>query len=319
MLGESPRSVDAKKRIGYLPEETYLYRYLTAFETLDFFGSLFNLSKAERRSRADQLLEMVGLSHARNRIVGEFSKGMARRIGLAQAMINDPEFLVLDEPTSGLDPIGCREVKDLILTLKKRGKTVLVTSHLLSDMEDVCDRVVILYGGKIRAGGSLNTLLKISTSDTVTLPHLEGAAMKKMLSMLREFAPEDQIRISQPHMTLEEFFLDVVAKAKADTGNETAGAQVGSGVAEYLSAGTKTETGEKLLKKLSGEEKGPVPEKLAAAPEKLPDESVLNQLKAESPDVQAQRAYEQALARDQEKLTEANAKLQSLLGGTKKD
>ena len=108
VLGRSPRAVESKRQIGYLPEETHLYKHLTAFETLDFFGALFGLSAEERKNRADQLLEMVGLSHARNRAVGEFSKGMARRIGLAQAMINDPEFLILDEPTSGLDPIGCR-------------------------------------------------------------------------------------------------------------------------------------------------------------------------------------------------------------------
>ncbi|MBR2723191.1 MAG: ABC transporter ATP-binding protein, partial [Lentisphaeria bacterium] len=142
VLGRSPQAVESKKEIGYLPEESYLYKYLTAEETLDFFGSLFDLSKEERERRIEQLLDMVGMSHARRRRVGEFSKGMARRIGLAQAMINDPEFLILDEPTSGLDPLGCKEVKDLILMLKKRGKTVLVTSHLLSDVEDVCDRVI---------------------------------------------------------------------------------------------------------------------------------------------------------------------------------
>ena len=137
VLGRAPQAVESKKEIGYLPEESYLYKYLTAEETLDFFGSLFDLSKEERERRIEQLLDMVGMSHARRRRVGEFSKGMARRIGLAQAMINDPEFLILDEPTSGLDPLGCKEVKDLILMLKKRGKTVLVTSHLLSDVEDV--------------------------------------------------------------------------------------------------------------------------------------------------------------------------------------
>ncbi len=137
VMGRSPRAVETKREIGYLPEESYLYKYLTAEETLDFFGGLFNLSKAERKMRIEQLLDMVGMSHARNRRVGEFSKGMARRIGLAQAMINDPDFLILDEPTSGLDPLGCKEVKDLIMTLKKRGKTVLITSHLLSDIEDI--------------------------------------------------------------------------------------------------------------------------------------------------------------------------------------
>ena len=119
VFGKAPSDVKTKKDIGYLPEETYLYKYLNAIETLDFFGSLFNLSAAERKRRAEQLLDMVGLSHAKHRQVGEFSKGMARRIGLAQAMINDPSLLILDEPTSGLDPLGCREVKDLIIMLKK--------------------------------------------------------------------------------------------------------------------------------------------------------------------------------------------------------
>ena len=172
VLGKAPRAVETKKAIGYLPEESYLYKYLTAEETLDFFGSLFNLSRAERKNRIDQLLDMVGLAHARHRRVGEFSKGMARRIGLAQAMINDPSLLIFDEPTSGLDPLGCREVKDLIMELKKRGKTVLITSHLLSDVEDICDRVVILYGGKVRAQGSLNELLTVSDSTRIVTPTL---------------------------------------------------------------------------------------------------------------------------------------------------
>ena len=122
-------------------------------------GTTYILLKSEAEAleipmiSESQLLEMVGLSHVKRRRVGEFSKGMQRRIGLAQAMINDPALLILDEPTSGLDPLGCREVKDLILNMKKRGKTVLVTSHLLSDVEDICDRVIILYGGKVRATG----------------------------------------------------------------------------------------------------------------------------------------------------------------------
>ena len=175
VLGRSPRAVETKREIGYLPEESYLYKYLTAEETLDFFGSLFNLSRADRKKRIDQLLDMVGMAHARRRRVGEYSKGMARRIGLAQAMINDPEFLILDEPTSGLDPLGCKEVKDLILTLKARGKTVLITSHLLSDIEDVCDRVIILYGGKVRAMGGLGELLTVSDENRIVTPALPQA------------------------------------------------------------------------------------------------------------------------------------------------
>ncbi|MGC8989440.1 MAG: ABC transporter ATP-binding protein, partial [Verrucomicrobiia bacterium] len=132
VFGHSPRHVATKQRIGYLPEESYLYRYLDSAETLDFFGNLFHLPNKERRKRIEQLLEMVGLAEVRRRTIGEFSKGMQRRIGLAQALINDPDLVLLDEPTSGLDPIGCREVKDLILALARRGKTVILSSHLLA-------------------------------------------------------------------------------------------------------------------------------------------------------------------------------------------
>src|SRR5207249_5165941 len=151
VFGHSPRHVRTKSRIGYLPEESYLYRYLNSRETLEFFGKLFSLPTGERKNRTEQLLEMVGLSSARTRAVGEFSKGMQRRIGLAQALINDPDLVILDEPTSGLDPIGCREVKDLVLALAQRGKTVILSSHLLSDVEDVCDRVVLYYRGQFQS------------------------------------------------------------------------------------------------------------------------------------------------------------------------
>src|SRR5580704_15071523 len=155
VFGHSPRHVATKSRIGYLPEESYLYRYLNSYETLDFFGNLFRLPRGERDQRSEQLLDMVGLSQTRTRAVGEFSKGMQRRIGLAQALVNDPDLVILDEPTSGLDPIGCREVKDLIRALARRGKTVILSSHLLTDVEDVCDRVVIYYGGRVQAMGTL--------------------------------------------------------------------------------------------------------------------------------------------------------------------
>ena len=146
IFDQSPDDVKTKERIGYLPEESYLYRYLNSKETLDFFGGLFALDPKEKAKREEQLLEMVGLTANQLRAVGEFSKGMQRRIGLAQALINDPDLVILDEPTSGLDPVGCREIKDLILNLKARGKTIILSSHLLADVEDVCDRAVIYYG-----------------------------------------------------------------------------------------------------------------------------------------------------------------------------
>src|SRR6201989_2429415 len=196
VFGHSPRHVATKSRIGYLPEESYLYRYLNSHETLDFFGNLFRLPSGERDKRAEQLLEMVGLSQTRTRAVGEFSKGMQRRIGLAQALINDPQLVILDEPTAGLDPIGCREVKDLILALARRGKTVILSSHLLSDVEDVCDRVVIYYGGKIQAFGTLKELLATPDAIRITTPILPRETLQRVLEVIRKDVAEgDKIKI----------------------------------------------------------------------------------------------------------------------------
>ena len=244
VFGRDPRDTAIKRRMGYLPEESYLYKYLTAEETLDFYGALFNLPKPERRRRTEQLLEMVGLAHARRRPIGEFSKGMARRIGLAQAMINDPDLLILDEPTSGLDPIGCREMKNLISLLKSRGKTVVVCSHLLGDVEDICDRVVIMYGGKIRAEGTLGELLTVSDVNTITVPALASEEMKKALASLRELLHGEEFKVDHPKKSLEEFFLDVIEKAKAESVS-TSGVLSGGKVAEYLSGDASGK--EKLL------------------------------------------------------------------------
>ncbi|MCF7855269.1 MAG: ABC transporter ATP-binding protein [Candidatus Pacebacteria bacterium] len=235
VLGESPRRVDTKRRIGYLPEDSYLYRYLTAAESLDFFGALFGMYPSERAKRSEQLLEMVGLSSARGRPVGEFSKGMARRIGLAQALINDPELVILDEPTAGLDPIGCREVKNLIRLLAERGKTVILCSHLLSDVEDVCDEVAVLYGGQLCAQGSLREMLKIEEKTRIVAPRLEPGQLEQVLATLRSAANAGDIQVDQPSMSLEEFFLDVVRQAR-EASVETAGAQSGGRIADYLQA-----------------------------------------------------------------------------------
>ena len=250
VFGHSPRHVQTKSRIGYLPEESYLYRYLNSRETLDFFGNLFHLSKSERDNRAEQLLEMVGLGKTQTRAVGEFSKGMQRRIGLAQALINDPDLVILDEPTAGLDPIGCREVKDLIIALARRGKTVILSSHLLSDVEDVCDRVVIYYGGKIQAAGTLKELLAEPDTLRITTPVLPRETLERVLEIIRKDVSSGEVRVDNPTQNLESYFLDVVAKARA--ANETSGAQSGARVAEYLRGGveTKPQT-EKVLEKLS--------------------------------------------------------------------
>jgi ABC-2 type transport system ATP-binding protein len=251
VFGHSPRHVQTKSRIGYLPEESYLYRYLNSRETLDFFGNLFHLSKDERDNRAEQLLEMVGLGKTQTRAVGEFSKGMQRRIGLAQALINDPDLVILDEPTAGLDPIGCREVKDLIVALARRGKTVILSSHLLSDVEDVCDRVVIYYGGKIQAAGTLKELLAEPDTLRITTPVLPKQTLERVLEIIRHDISSGEVRVDNPTQNLESYFLDVVAKAR-EAAHETSGAQSGAHVAEYLRGGIELQPAtEKVLEKLS--------------------------------------------------------------------
>ena len=244
-------------RIGYLPEESYLYRYLNSRETLDFFGNLFHLSPAERRQRTEQLLDMVGLGKTQTRAVGEFSKGMQRRIGLAQALINDPDLIILDEPTAGLDPIGCREVKDLIVALARRGKTVILSSHLLSDVEDVCDRVVIYYGGKIQAAGTLKDLLAEPDTLRITTPVLPRETLEKVLAIIRQDVATGEVRVDNPTQNLESYFLDVVANARA--ANETSGAQSGARVAEYLRGGVEAQpAADRVLEKLSLPQATPV-------------------------------------------------------------
>src|SRR6266496_4230184 len=269
VFGHSPRHVATKSRIGYLPEESYLYRYLNSHETLDFFGNLFSLSPQERQQRSEQLLEMVGLTQTRTRAVGEFSKGMQRRIGLAQALINDPDLILLDEPTAGLDPIGCREVKDLILALARRGKTVLLSSHLLSDVEDVCDRVVIYYGGRIQAMGPLQQLLSKPDTVRITTPLLSREKMQRVLELIRADVAEDKIKIDNPTQNLESYFLDVVARAKQSAA-ETSGATSGGRVAAYLQGGADGPPAtEKILERLTLPTAAPPPGK-EAAPEPRP-------------------------------------------------
>ena len=314
VFGRSPRAVETKREIGYLPEESYLYKFLTAEETLDFFGSLFNLSAADRKQRIDQLLEMVGLAHARRRRVGEFSKGMARRIGLAQAMINDPAFLILDEPTSGLDPLGCREVKDLILALKKRGKTVLITSHLLSDVEDICDRVIILYGGKVRAEGALDDLLAVNNETRIMTPTLPKPAMDQLLNILRANLDGEEFRIDHPRRTLEEFFLDVIATAKRES-VETSGVVSSGKIAEYLAPDADKNTVlENLLATPEVMNTAPA-DKAAETPVSKTEsttDKIAEALKESTVTAPAEPVKPQPDAA--EKLADANRKLDSLLG-----
>jgi len=318
VFGHSPRHVQTKSRIGYLPEESYLYRYLNSRETLDFFGNLFHLSKQDRNNRAEQLLEMVGLNQTRTRAIGEFSKGMQRRIGLAQALINDPDLIILDEPTAGLDPIGCREVKDLILALARRGKTVILSSHLLSDVEDVCDRVVIYYGGKIQAMGTLKELLATPDAVRITTPVLPRESMEKVLEIIRRDIALDKIRIENPTQNLESYFLDVVQKARA--AQETSGAQSGARVAAYLRGDAEAKPAtDKILERLTRAEPetpvvAPVQPAVPTANEQKLDELTKASEPAAVPTAPQTKAEEKKFD-----LSKADEKLSSLLGGGPKE
>ncbi|MBU6399976.1 MAG: ABC transporter ATP-binding protein [Verrucomicrobia bacterium] len=313
VFGHSPRHVATKSRIGYLPEESYLYRYLDSGETLDFFGNLFALPDRERRNRAEQLLEMVGLGQVRHRVVGEFSKGMQRRIGLAQALINDPDLVILDEPTSGLDPIGCREVKDLILALARRGKTVILSSHLLADVEDVCDRVVIYYGGKIQAMGTLKELLAEPDSIRLTLPTLSRQTMQQVLDLIRADVAEDRIRIDVPTQNLESYFLGVVQRAKQAEA-ETSGATSGHRVAAYLRGdGQAVSPTAKILERLTRPAAAPAPV-VITPPADMVDHQKLAALTKAQPVPAPPAVAEPAKPLD---LSKANEKLSSLIGKPK--
>ncbi|WDE95947.1 ATP-binding cassette domain-containing protein [Lentisphaera profundi] len=233
VLGKDPRDVKIKQKMGYLPERSYLYKNLTATETLHYFGEILGLDKKQIKSRTEQLLEMVGLKNAIHRQVGQFSHGMTRRMGLAQALLNDPELLILDEPTAGLDPVGCREVKDLILTLGQRGKTILLTSHLLADVEDVADDLLMLFGGSVQASGKAKSLLQDQDKTRLEFPNVSKATLQKTLASLKTELPSTSINITSPNQSLEDYFLNLVRTSTAK-GESTSGASAGSGVADYL-------------------------------------------------------------------------------------
>ena len=296
IFGRSPRNLAVKDRIGYMPEESYLYRYLNAEETLNFYGRLFNLPRRERKHRVDLLLDMVGLQHQKKRPIVEYSKGMARRIGLAQALINDPDLVFLDEPTTGLDPIGTREIKDLIVELRNRGKTVVLCSHLLADVEDVCDRVGILYGGKVRRLGDVDELLQVKARTQITADQLAPATVERVVAMIRDMeGGEKDVNVDSPRDRLEHFFLRVVEEARTAK-VATAGTMAGTGANAFFSGIEREDKAELILSELmkSDEDRKPVKQEdvpemtrtsvvLPATPdEKRQDEALISSLTADA-------------------------------------
>ncbi len=296
VFGRSPTEVDIKARIGYLPEESYLYGFLNARETLDYYGKLFGLGRQERSRRIEELLDMVGLRAAQFRPVREYSKGMQRRIGIAQALINDPDFLILDEPTTGLDPIGTRQVKDLIIELGRRGKTILLSSHLLADVEDCVDRMVILYGGKKRDEGTCDDLLMKQTRTTIETDALDDQTVAEIDEVIRRRTAGEKaiLRVAHPRQTLEEKFLDIVRRAKEEK-LQTSGATNDGQVAAFLKGSGEADSGDAgtaLIDNLMRDREAPAPQATEAAP--APEaqtesviESLVNPKAAEADDAEA--------------------------------
>ena len=211
VLGEPAGSTSINEKIGFLPEESYLYRFLNGEEILKFYGRLFKIPRRELNRRVPELLDIVGLDKkSRKRKLREYSKGMARRIGLAQAMINNPDLILLDEPTTGLDPIGTREMKDLIVSLKEQGKTVLLCSHLLADVQDVCDRITILFRGEmVQKPEQVRDLLQVKDITQIDARGLTPAQIEETRQFMSRMGAGNA-QITHPTSTLEELFVRVV-------------------------------------------------------------------------------------------------------------
>jgi ABC-2 type transport system ATP-binding protein len=211
IFGRDSRLVESREAVGFLPENPYFYKYLTGEETLRFFGRLCGLSGRQLKNRMDELLELVGLTKARKRRLGTYSKGMLQRIGLAQALIHNPRLLVLDEPTAGVDPAGSREIRDLIIDLKERGITVLLSSHLLAQAQEICDRVGILANGRLVREGHLEELIAIENQTEFVVA---GASPKLIqeIEALVDRSTATLVTRRRSTTTLEKLFLDATTE-----------------------------------------------------------------------------------------------------------
>jgi ABC-2 type transport system ATP-binding protein len=213
IFGRNSDSVDSREAVGFLPENPYFYKFLTGAETLRFYGKLCGLRGARLNARVDELLELVGLTAARDRRLSGYSKGMLQRIGLAQALVHEPALVVLDEPTAGVDPAGSRDIRDLILDLKRRGMTVLLSSHLLAQVQEICDRVGILANGELVREGRLEDLIGIENQTEIVLENASADLLQRIDSLVKE-SPARLVDQRRPQTTLERLFLDATKDKK---------------------------------------------------------------------------------------------------------
>ncbi len=218
IFGRDSREVGSREAVGFLPENPYFYKYLTGEETIRFYGKLCGLRGKKLAARTNELLELVSLQDARDRRLGGYSKGMLQRIGLAQALIQEPKLVVLDEPTAGVDPAGSREIRDLILDLKKRGITVLLSSHLLAQVQEICDRVGILANGVLVREGRVEDLLAIENQTELILENATPEVLAQ-ISALLDKSDTRLVKQRQPQTTLEGLFLDATKSPPAAQGS----------------------------------------------------------------------------------------------------
>lgn len=207
IFGADSMAVDSREQVGFLPENPYFYKHLSGAETLRFYGKLCGLRGKELESRVDELLDLVDLQGAKDRRLGGYSKGMLQRIGLAQALVQEPRLVILDEPTAGVDPIGSRQIRDLILELKERGITVFLCSHLLEQVQEVCDRVGIIFRGRMIREGQLEDLLSIEDQTELVLKDASPELMEKITQLVAESGAGELVRSGRPRTTLERLFL----------------------------------------------------------------------------------------------------------------
>lgn len=215
IFGQDSLKVDSRNDVGFLPENPYFYKHLTGAETLRFYGKLCDLRGKALESRVDELLELVDLRDARDRRLGGYSKGMLQRIGLAQALVQDPRLLILDEPTAGVDPIGSRQIRDLILQLRDRGKTVFLCSHLLEQVQEVCDHVGIIFQGKMVKEGRLDDLIAVENQTEVIVQDASPELVAEIRKLIDQDAAAQLVRSGKPRTTLERLFLEETKGGKA--------------------------------------------------------------------------------------------------------
>ena len=212
IFGRDSRLVESREAVGFLPENPYFYKYLTGEETLRFFGRLCGMKGTCLKQRINELLDLVGLTSARKRRLGTYSKGMLQRIGLAQALIHDPRLVVLDEPTAGVDPAGSRDIRDLILDLRRRGITVLLSSHLLAQAQEICDRVGILSDGVLVREGHLQELIAIENQTELIIADASAQLVNEIESVINQ-SNAKLIERRKSTTTLERLFLEATARS----------------------------------------------------------------------------------------------------------